>query len=384
MDTANSAVGQVRLIYKVLILGNRPSLQAGFLNQASGSCLSYQLYTALGIGIGVARMPSPIGTVTLQLWLIPSQERFVGITRGLMKGARSSIVVVRDDDLANLSDLLLELAPEQKDSLSIVVVGSLLDRESVRFSVEDALRQECKIHRADSVQETLRAVSELMVLQLSERPQPIRVMLLDERYCPEFQFHFNPPTPPPNTREEIQAIRRFASSLGLEVSDSACMINLEEGVAQLELATGALVFRSRLCEECRKDCKKEERICIVGQDKGWSSEGMGPRALLTMAKLQALNGRRLPEDVRLQIDRAVACSRFTPKPGSDISRCSHDPRPSNQIVGRERTTLLEEAQKRVMQGRLPSSVYNMLKSKLQRAEEKFNRAEGADSPCRLE
>ncbi|RDE10801.1 MAG: hypothetical protein C4K47_10885 [Candidatus Thorarchaeota archaeon] len=370
------------MIYKVLVLGNPPSLQAGFLNQVSGGGLSYQLYTALGIGIGVARLPSPVGAITLQLWLIPSRKRFAGITRRLMRGANSSIVVLREEELGALHQLLLELTPEQQESLMIVVVGSLLDRESVKRTVEDTVCSRCEIHRALSAQDALHALSEVMTSRLNDGLQRVTVMLLDERHCPEFQFRPDQATLPVNTKEEKREIREFARSLGIGVSDTACVISLHEGVAEMELATGTLLFRSRLCEECKRGCKKAERICIIGQDKGWSSQGMGPRALLAMAKLEGLNRGELPADVRVQIDRAACCPTFVPIPGSEINGSRSKVRPSNRLVGAERPTLLEEAEIRMKQGRLSSSVYNMLKSKLQRAESRSNRPEGADNRCR--
>lgn len=305
----------------------------------------------------------------------------MGMGRGLMRGARSSIVVLREDDLGALSQLLLELTPEQKSSLMVVLVGSVLSREQIGCSIEQILRQTCELRRARSVQETLKTLADLAVAHSNRMPESVLVMLLDERHCPEFQFQPNQGALPANTKEEIRQIRQFAVSQGASVSDAACVIGLEGGVAELELATGALAFRSRLCEECKKECKKESKICIVGQDKGWSSEGMGPRALLTMAKLQALCLGRLPYDVQLQIERAAHCPGFTPKLGAGASRRSSYAQPSDQLAKERRTTLLEEAEKRVSQGRLPYSVYSMLKSKLQRAENRFNRAEGADDKC---
>jgi hypothetical protein len=379
---ANPVVRRTGLIYKVLILGNRPSLQAGFLNQASGSALSYQLYTALGIGIGVARVPSSFGTIALQLWLIPSQERFVGMTRGLTRGARSSFIILREEDLGSLSRLLSGLTPDQRDSLFVVVVGSVFDRENVRTSIENALQEDFDIRRVHSVQEALQVMSEVVVSSSSNMRRRVQAMLLNERHCPEFQFQPNQVAMPVNTEEEIRVIRRLASSLGMTVSDTAGVVNLEVGMAQLEFATGTVVFRSRLCEECRQECKKEERICIVGQDKGWSSEGMGPRALLTMAKLQALHAREFPPDVKQQIERAASCSRFTRKHASDTEGSTSEPSTSVHRIRLVRPTLLEEAERRVKQGRLPSSVYNMLKGMLQHAEGRLNRAEGADSTCR--
>ena len=352
------------------------------MNQASGSSLSYQLYTALGIGIGVSRTATPIGDVTLQLWLIPSQERFVGMTRGLMRGARSSIVVLREESLGALRQLILDLAPEQRDSLMVVVVGSVLNRDEVRCSIDEVLHEAFELHRAHSVQETLKLMSGAMIERLSGKPHPVLVMLLHERHCPQFQFQPSQATLPLNTEDEIEEIRRLASSLGLTVSDTACIIDLEEGIAELELATGALAFQSKLCEECKKSCKREARICIVGQDKGWSSDSLDTRALLTMAKLEALTRGEIPADIRLQMNRATRCSSFVPNGSSVVKGHSFRRQGSDQVRAQGRGSLLEEANRRVKDGRLSASVYRMLKSKLQGAENQCDRTEGAEGRCR--
>ena len=74
MTTPNIAKG--RMIFKVLVVGNDLPLQTGFLSRASGDRVSCQLYSALGLSLGVVSLDYPDNlSVVLQLWSVPFSER---------------------------------------------------------------------------------------------------------------------------------------------------------------------------------------------------------------------------------------------------------------------------------------------------------------------
>ena len=310
----------------------------------------------LGIGIGVSRIACGSGDIALQLWLIPETERYPGMARGLMRGSRSSVIVLRENELDGLLRVLQHLSAEYRDSLMIVLVGSSMSTEDAASTMSAALGVTPETHRADSVVQSLEILAGTLPKQQEEGLHPPLLVLLDDNACPEFAVLPEQHVLPLNTDEEIAEIRQLGYSLGVEATQSVCIIPFREGVARLDLKTGTVLFNSFVCEQCIRECKRESRICIVGLDKGWSGDRIGSRALLTMAKLNALVRKDLPRDVESQISCASRCSNFLPRDGS------------RRFDPWERRTLLEEAGVRVRDGRLPVSAYNMLKSKLHRGD----------------
>lgn len=347
---------RTRLIYKVLVLGCSPTLQAGYLNRASGTSLAYQLYMVLGIGIGVSRIASDSGDIALQLWLIPETERYPGMAKGLMRGSRSSVIVLRESEFDGLPRFLQRLSPEYYDSLMMVLVGSSMTTEDAASTMRSVLGVTPETHRADSVLQSLEMLAGMLAKQQEAGSHPPLLVLLDDIACPEFATLPEQHVLALNNDEEIAEIRQLGFSLGIKATQSECIIAFRDGVARLDLRTGSVFFDSFVCEHCMRECKRASQICIVGLDKGWSSDRIGSRALLTMAKLNALVRRDLPSDVEAQISRASRCSNSRPQDAS----C--------RFNAWERRTLLEEAGARVRDGRLPVSAYNMLKSKLHRGD----------------
>ncbi|MGY5876173.1 MAG: hypothetical protein RTU30_10530, partial [Candidatus Thorarchaeota archaeon] len=144
------------------------------------------------------------------------------------------------------------------------------------------------------------------------------------------------------------------------VSKLECLISLNEGFMRVDFHSGNVTFEPILCDLCSRDCKRSVNICIIGVDDGWSSEGIGKRALLTMAKIQGLATRSLPLHVENQIHQATQCSRFilSDKDLKDIM----DGLFGNGIVMKD--DLLEAALRRVKDGRLSSAAYDILKRRL--------------------
>ena len=211
-----------------------------------------------------------------------------------------------------------------------------------------------------SVDEIIHAVAESVVEQ-SALSFPLLVTLPEEA-CPTFEPEPRGREEPSNSPEEIREIQDIVHGLGLAMKGEECFIDLEEGEIRVSLETGQIEFRPAVCSVCRMDCKRVVSICIVSQDAGWSSEGISRKALLTAAKIVGLAQRELPQHVEMQLVRASVCSLFCPKEGT----------PDEVLEGfiasapacQNKQSLLEIADRRVREGRLPENIYSMLKRRL--------------------
>jgi hypothetical protein len=164
----------------------------------------------------------------------------------------------------------------------------------------------------------------------------------------------------PPTRDEIREIKRLVRAWDVEVVQDYVIVNMPEGRTSTDLKSGEVKFKPTRCDVCEKRCLRETKLCIIGTDKGWSDGTFGNAALLTVAKVNALVSDELPIHVRNQMHRTSQCSDFT----LDVECFNeHDfagliPSASNRQT---KAPLLEEAKRRLEDGRLSRSAYDMLK-----------------------
>ncbi|MHA1935263.1 MAG: hypothetical protein ACW97A_08265 [Candidatus Thorarchaeota archaeon] len=333
-----------------MIFGHDSSLQAGYLNQASGTNSLYQLYSTFGVGIGVSRVTiEEEKEIAFQLWSLPSTVRYQGLTNNFLRGASATILVLKVEDLIHAEGLLELACHQSQDPVMIVVIGSLVQSSETVASISSILGNQLQIQSADSVAESL----SLLARALNESgKEPIRfpfIAVLSEESCPEFEPQPGRYSLPLSTDDEVKTILNFANELNAHIVDNEIQVNLSQGRAFIEP-------------------RSEASICIVGLDSGWSSEGVGKRALLTMAKINAFASQNIPNHVRKQLLRASNCPMFKLSSEIEPEVLSELKEELNLVQGNKVPTLLDAARKRVEDGRLPSSAYDILKSSLQKVE----------------
>jgi hypothetical protein len=357
------------MLCKVVIFGHDSSLQAGYLNQASGTNSLYQLYSTFGVGIGVSRVTiEEEKEIAFQLWSLPSTVRYQGLTNNFLRGASATILVLKVEDLIHAEGLLELACHQSQDPVMIVVIGSLVQSSETVASISSILGNQLQIQSADSVAESL----SLLARALNESgKEPIRfpfIAVLSEESCPEFEPQPGRYSLPLSTDDEVKTILNFANELNAHIVDNEIQVNLSQGRAFIEPRSGEVRFTPAFCYICKRSCRKEASICIVGLDSGWSSEGVGKRALLTMAKINAFASQNIPNHVRKQLLRASNCPMFKLSSEIEPEVLSELKEELNLVQGNKVPTLLDAARKRVEDGRLPSSAYDILKSSLQKVE----------------
>ena len=354
-----------RLIFKVLILGEDPALQAGLLTRASGESVSYQLYSTLGVGLGVAsvRLTESCSAV-LQLWSLPSIERYRGITKNFVKGHRAIMIVLRPDEVESVTSILDSIDSPYKDSLLIVVVGNEAETGQIIDELTPELEVATYAPSITSVTGVISLMSSILAgLDEYSETLPLIVRIAPE-LCPPVQPQMTSHKTPPSSEADVKVLKRLSREMGVPVRDNECIIELHEGIAEVDLFLGSVKFRPRLCEHCRKGCKRILNICIVGSDSGWSSDGLEKRSLVTLAKIYGLSHRELPNHVERQLLHATQCSSFTwkiPQMSQEIEQdFGYIPQPRKR-------SLLEVARNRVDEGRLSESIYNLLERRVSSA-----------------
>ncbi len=346
------------IIQKVIVLGDNPALMAGFVNRASGLNTVYHLYAALGVGIGIARTrTTDQNEVVMQLWLIPNSERVRGINEQFRRGYSGAIIVVNNADVMNLSSPLESLKKDTLKSCLIVVVGSqeVADRaQQIALRYFDAIEEYTSRVRIDNI---VGEFGNALYDHYKGQEATTMIIRLDEDQCPEYhhmQVHSNIPECTP---EGIELIKSISKRMGLVVDEADIIIDHSVGLFRVDFRSGDVRFTPAFCDHCIHDCIRNSNICIVGIDRGWSSEEVDDRALLIVAKIYALAEDNLPQHVKRQIRIALQCRNYSP-----IKDAFNAPL-SESYSGR--ISLLEEAAQRVSTRRLSVSTFELLKKRLQ-------------------
>ena len=357
-----------RMIFKVLIIGNDLPLQTGFLSRASGNRVSCQMYNTVGLSLGVARHDYPSGqSVILQLWSIPCSERLDRLSRNFTRGHSAIIVIIRPNEVESIPRMFDHLSLSPKIPLIVVVVGSVREAEDCSYQLDAFLGKDLLVEAMQTIEEITESIATgLLTRNLRERRLPM-IVALDEEVCPLYEPTLPAIAAPPNTSEEVNEIRTIAIDLGLRVVEESCAVEMDEGVAWINMKTGTIKLKPGICRYCSNSCKRQSNICIVGTDAGWSTLSLGSKALLTIAKIYALTARMLPTRVMKQLERSTVCLRFNPSPAISIKSV-----PDRVLSGFKNPasgkSLLDAAKERVKQGRLSKDVYILLKKKLHNLE----------------
>ncbi|MFW9846498.1 MAG: hypothetical protein ACFFD6_07110 [Candidatus Thorarchaeota archaeon] len=367
---AREPQAQTRVMHKAIVFGADTALQTGFLNIASGGTVAYQLYSTAGIGIGVSRNQLPDeGEAVLQLWSLPATERFPGLIQAFMRGHRGAIIVLRPDEVDSLNELYSRLTRKSQKMLLIVIVGVQPDLNHAAEEITRLLEEEPRVCAMDSVASSMKEFA----IGLSDRSAEGKglplVVLLDENACQPQAPILGTSQSPPNSKSEMRTISEIACSIGAKTTSTHCFLELDEGVVRIDLSMGNVYLEPVICEHCQKKCARRSKICIVGVDTGWSSEDMGGRALLTLAKIYALARRELPDLVEKQLYQACRCSKIElphdienmPGIAERLSRLGYIKRGLSW-------TLLDEAKWRLQEGRLSETDYDSIALRIQMQE----------------
>ncbi|MHA2040999.1 MAG: hypothetical protein ACW975_03970 [Candidatus Thorarchaeota archaeon] len=367
--STNEIPDNARVMYKALVLGVNAALQTGFLNIASEGTVAYQLHSTAGVGIGVSRSTLDDGReAVLQLWALPSTERFPGLTQTFMRGHRGAIIVLRPEEADSFVDLFRMLTDKSRTFLLVVIVGNGRGAEEAILQIAKVLRTQPSIHHLETVGATIDSFASKLCSDYSTTALPC-IVQLNEESCPAQQPILSPNQLPPNSRDEIMIIRENAESFGVGSTSTHCILELDEGIVKVELSMGDAVLEPVICEYCLKKCIRRSKICIVGTDAGWSSEDLGARALLTLARVYALATREIPEHVEKQLYQASRCSKIE-LPHDLSSKPQLDQRLTRlgYIKKGVSWTLLDEANRRVQDGRLSETDYESIARRIQSQE----------------
>jgi hypothetical protein len=271
--TMSIQIPRVRLIFKVLVLGRDIALQTGFLTQVSGNSISTQLFSTLGVSLGIARPDEDDEfAVALQLWTIPVDERVAGLSKSFTKGYSAAIAVIRPHDLYTAQEIFHELSLPFDSKAFILVVGDCEEVLKAHSEANCVLEESIQLLQINSATEVMTHISRSLAEKGKSSGPPHIYYLLDDALCPIFEPRMQESPGTVCSDDEIDKIREILIEQGFTVAGDACTIRMHEGLASVSLRTGSVKLQPEICRFCVLNCKRNANVCIIAVDSGWSSQ----------------------------------------------------------------------------------------------------------------
>jgi hypothetical protein len=357
------------MMLKALILGNDPTLQAGFLSEACNAGASFHMFSLYDTVLGVARiLCENRREVVLQLWSLPATERLTGLTQQFRRGQRAAVLVIRPGEIETLDRMMGELTDESKKNLLVAMIGTEPEAIVESNRVAEIIGAASEVSVMETIADAMTYLAANISIPGEETTQLPCVVLLDETSCTPIE-----PVPMAkpilNSPEEIAFIREQAELLGVDCTPANCSIQMDEGKIEVDFETGKVSFTSVICSYCAKKCPKTSNICIVKAADGWASEEMGQGALLTLAKIYNLMERELPEHVENQLHKAAYCAKL--EIPMELLQDEHVFSKLRSLGYKrldEKLLTLTDAENKLEKGYISRAVFNTLRSRLTRVE----------------
>ena len=369
----STQISSTRMIFKVLVIGRDLALQTGFLTQVSGRNISTQLFNTLGVSLGIARYDEEDEfSVALQLWTIPQNERLAGLSKNFSKGCKGVIAIVRPDEVQDIPDILDNLSLKVDSNVIIAIVGSSDEASKACEGLISYYTEDLMPFQASDSSDIVRRLVQKLLGREKSNPQFPTFLVIDESMCPAYEHPIQRGSESECTDEEIDAIRNILLDQGLQIRGDICVINIKEGEASVSLRSGSVRLEPEICKFCAHHCKRNANVCIIAVDSGWSSQDISQKALLIAAKIIALTERNLPRHVESQIQHASQCAKYRLSPDQIASGLQIDFVASSPKMSKTGKSLLEVAEERVKDGKLPHLAFNMLKRRMHSVEKSNN------------
>ncbi|HUX99747.1 MAG TPA: hypothetical protein VMV49_09355 [Candidatus Deferrimicrobium sp.] len=362
---------------------NRVDTWALIQNHIHSSFSKSYKYT-IGCDIALVDIHLPYETVTLSIWDIASTERYRFFRSTFFKGASCAILVFDLTRYSTFNPTLINLITELYStigSIPIILLGYNAGRTDECEVPRDLIDQLCE-RMAQVTYFELSSNNLLGIPTVFETAAELFIKRLgfseeDRRKAYEWQ------------QEQLRRIKESIMELGFPVNDQGVVeILTGRGLFSVNITNGQVLFEPLICNQCEnyrcnyKNQHRRKYLCIVSDGNGWSNTSLPDSHLLVLAKILAIAEDRLPAHVLNQMREVALCADYigTYEDLELINLEYTDPsdlqmentiieEPSTidftpgEILPSEARTLLRNHQIQFNEGRLPYSLYRILKQR---------------------
>jgi GTPase SAR1 family protein len=355
---------------KCLIMGDPHIDTWGLLENYLQSSFNKKYKNTIGCDIGLVDVQLPYETVSLSIWDIACSDRYRFFRSTFFKGASCAIVAFDLTRYSTFNPTLISLITELYSTLGsipIILLGCNADKPDYREIPRDLVDQLCErmahvlyfelaSNNGVSVIPTIfETAAELFLKKLGYSEE-------DRRKAYEWR------------QEQLRRIKETIIELGFPVNDRGIVeILTRHGLFSVNISNSQVLFEPLICSQCKNHkCyhKKQHRqkyLCIVSDSEGWSNIELADSDLLLLAKILAIAENRLPNHVLNQMRDVTLCAEYI-GPFEALEFIIPEELPDITFIGgeihpAEARTLLRNHQIQFNEGRLPYSLYCILKQR---------------------
>ncbi|NVM54465.1 MAG: GTP-binding protein [Candidatus Helarchaeota archaeon] len=366
---------------KCVMLGD-PSIDTWNLISEHIQCSFTKRYKrTIGCDIGIIDVQLPYEQVTLSIWDIASSDRYRFFRSSYFRGASCAILAFDLTRYDSLNPTLINLITELYTTLGaipIILIGCNAAKVEQRQIPRDVIDQLCEqmAHTVyfetdfndERIISVFEAAAEIILAGMGRSEE-------DRRIAYEWK------------KQRLETLMIALEEMNFCINDQdEVEILTRQGIFSINILNGAVYFESIICSKCNnhsclyKKHARRKSLCIVSAGTGWSNQELQHNELLTLAKIFAIIENDLPAHVLNQMRQVEECIDF-----SDTTEEQHLPENDIQLEENheneniyttsdlfscfspsEAYTLLRNHRIQFYEGRLPYSVYILLKERYEK------------------
>ncbi|MFX0132653.1 MAG: hypothetical protein ACFFDN_03300 [Candidatus Hodarchaeota archaeon] len=290
---------------KSVIIGENEEYKSRLFRVVSQTHFQRTYKNIVGVDIGVTQISVNNMNITLALWDCMCQGRSLFFRTGFYKGSDGAILCYDSNSFENTKTYINEFQEFNRKNLPILFIYiKRNERDSFIFPINEK-----NILKFQNLEEALNWFAKVMVNPNKGKMIGYLGLLIDS--LPEV-------ITPPDISFEVSHPNILGSilrNMGFKVLDEENVeILKEKALFSVNLINANVKIYPLICEECKRNCKKEKKICIVLSTKGWSSfSSLSQKDLLILSKIYALANlsyEEFPIGIKNQINNILSCPRF--------------------------------------------------------------------------
>ncbi|NVM54638.1 MAG: hypothetical protein HWN66_13115 [Candidatus Helarchaeota archaeon] len=303
-------------LFKVILIGAEEDVKSGLLWAFTGNSDIISDYKqTIGVNFGINSVYFDENVVKLQIWDVSFAPRVKYLRPLYFRGASGCIMVIKS--LKEAETIVEEIKTNCSHAIPIFFI--LINDEPLNSQWSEYLTQmdieivpngftgiewlaetmlSCRRTKdtnfaalysigTDEIQETLNELHQTQVRSEMERLEIIR-----------------------NRRaEQIDLLKETLEIMELPLVGDSVQIFSSDAFFEINTLTGNVVVSPLKCDQCKKSCKKQGRLCIIPATDGWS-EDLDRNSLLILSTIYALINNQLPNHIKNQIKNILRCTGY--------------------------------------------------------------------------
>ena len=303
--------GENVYLSKILLFTRDANSLAEELRPLSENSVNTNCLNTIGMYPLIEHITTPLGTLSVSIWIISSLDRFAQFRMGYYSGASHSIIHCNNeeefDDFVTLYNMTPAGVPTTILKRTRENDIEEIDQENFLLSNESLFENQGRVinYRCFSDIKSIRSIFRDIGIQISED-------------IASGAYHtFTPQiTNPANifkfyNRKSFDKVQKLVGSLGYELSEEGIVsISRDEFTFDIDFYRNQVTANVSNCLHCNKKCKHYRKLCVIEEDQGYSNHIHfdNLRALAILYSIHdgdfiKLLGKNSKEDIQFQLNR---------------------------------------------------------------------------------